>query len=720
MKLFYQIALALSFPFLLVSQSANANDASSNKVTIYRDNWGVPHIYADTPAGGAFGLGYAQAEDRLDDVYTNIRTGLGRMSEAFGKKYVDQDYMMRLCRNEEVARDFWKKGPENYKALAAGYVAGVQAYIKKHPEKVPEFAFDLEPWMCMTVGRAMILRWPIGTIMDDLGNGKKKKRREGPPESLPMRSNEWSVAANRSAENCPILLTDPHLTWEGLAVLYESRVHSGEMQMNGFSVVGSPVVGLGHNENVGWAMTTGGPDTSDVYEIKLKNLELGKIPEYEYDGKMRKTEVSLIRIDVKGGKPVLRPSIYTHLGPVISPPDQKTGMAYVGASPYLQSDFMFDQFYKMATAKNGRELYEAIGMHQFNEQNIMFADTEGNTGYVRSGATPIRPDGYDWNAPVPGNTSKTAWKGLHPIDDLVHIFNPPQGYMQNCNISPENMMVGSTMKPGNYPDYIFNVSWDFNNPRGKRTVDLLDADSSVTKEEAIAYTMDVHDIAAEQWKQELRSALKADKKSRSRSSEFNAATKAIFNWDNQFVAKATQTVLYKNWRLECGNQIRLNPMAEGKTLNAKSKQQMLDILAKTIIDMKKKYGRWDIAWGDVHKVGRGDVYYPVDGAEFRSGNKEANFSETLFDVRCEEDPKNPGHYIANNGSMSMMLMFFHKDGIESYTCTPWGQSADPKSPHFMDQGQKLYSQRKMKPTLWKKEDLMKHVESETVLEMPTL
>ncbi len=70
--------------------------------------------------------------------------------------------------------------------------------------------------------------------------------------------------------------------------------------------------------------------------------------------------------------------------------------------------------------------------------------------------------------------------------------------------------------------------------------------------------------------------------------------------------------------------------------------------------------------------------------------------------------------------MSMMLMFFHKDGNESYTCTPWGQSADPKSPHFMDQGQKLYSQRKMKPTLWKKEDLMKHVESETVLEMPTL
>ena len=66
----------------------------------------------------------------------------------------------------------------------------------------------------------------------------------------------------------------------------------------------------------------------------------------------------------------------------------------------------------------------------------------------------------------------------------------------------------------------------------------------------------------------------------------------------------------------------------------------------------------------------------------------------------------------------MMLMFFHKDGIESYTCTPWGQSADPESPHFMDQGEKLYSKARMKPTWWKKADLMKNVESSVTLNVP--
>ncbi len=75
-------------------------------------------------------------------------------------------------------------------------------------------------------------------------------------------------------------------------------------------------------------------------------------------------------------------------------------------------------------------------------------------------------------------------------------------------------------------------------------------------------------------------------------------------------------------------------------------------------------------------------------------------------------------YVANNGSGSLMLSFMHKDGVESYSLVAWGQSADPKSPHYVDQSEKLYSKRAMKPTWFKKEDLMQHIESERVLSMP--
>lgn len=705
----------------LASNLLLADEAlADNQVTVYRDTWGVPHVYATTERAGAYGLGYAQAEDRLDDLHSAVRTGLGSMSEAFGEEYVQQDYLMRQWRNAELAQSYWQTAPEHVKQLVTSFVDGVKAYQVQHPDRLPAHAVELEPWMIFTIGRAMTLRWPIGTIMDDLREGERRrdasaKGAQGPAE----RSNQWAVAASRSAEHVPILLTDPHLTWEGLAVLYEARVHAGDLHMNGYFLIGSPIVGIGHNQHVGWAMTTGGPDTSDVYEIKFRVLPK---PQYEYDGEWRDVEVKMLSIPVKGKAAVTRPAFYTHLGPVMSEPDMKNGRAMVGASPYFEQTGLFEQSYQMAKSKSVQELFDALGQNQFNEQNLMFADTHGHIGYLRSGATPIRPEGYDWNAPVPGHTSATAWKGLHPPEDLVYLFDPPQGYMQNCNISPQNMLVDSPLTPDKYPDYIYNVSWDSNNPRGQRTVRLLDSDDSVTEAEAISYAMDIYDDLAEVWQQELREAVASVKPAASQtaaaglaSPEFKHAVESMLAWDGKFTPESQVTSLYQFWRLKCGNEIDLSPLAERKPLDASARLRMLELLVQTIEEMKTKYGKWDIAWGDIHKVGRGGQLFPVGGTDFQSGNRQANFSETLFDVRSQPDPDNPDHFIANSGSMAMLLMFFHADGIKSYSCTPWGQTSNPQSSHYMDQGEKLYSPRKMKPTWWNKADLMSHIESTTTL-----
>lgn len=128
--------------------------SAEQKVTIHRDSWGVPHIYADTVAAGAYGLGYAQAEDRLSDIHTGIRTGMGTMSEAFGKSFVEHDYLMRLCRNSEIAQQAWQGMPEHLQEFVGSFTQGVNDYAKQHPRDVPEYAVALEPWMLLTVGRA--------------------------------------------------------------------------------------------------------------------------------------------------------------------------------------------------------------------------------------------------------------------------------------------------------------------------------------------------------------------------------------------------------------------------------------------------------------------------------------------------------------------------------------------------------------------------------------
>ena len=551
----------------------------------------------------------------------------------------------------------------------------------------------------------MVLRWPLATIKDDMGVGGGRPR-------PPMRSNEWAVSPERSALGVPILLADPHLDWQGLGIMYEMRMRAGDMQFNGYTLIGSPLLTIGHNRHVGWALTTGSPDCADVYEMKVR---LNDGLEYEYNGEWRKAKSSTFTIPVKDREPIERSAVYTHLGPVMGPIDLAKGRALVGAAPLLGKTQLMEQNYRMVTATTCRELFEAMGMGEFNGLNIMFADVHGDTGYLRSGATPVRPEGYDWNSPVPGHTSKTAWQGLHPIEDHVHIFNPPQGYMQNCNISPENMMVNSPFTPDKYLDYIFNVSWDTTNPRGDRTLDMLSADESITREEAIAYSLDVYDQLSSKWQQELKLMVESVGDKHMWDKTFAAAVEAILGWDGQYTVDATPANLFKFWRLKCGKKIDLDAMAEGGHLANAEQRMALDLLAETITEMTSQYGSWDVPWGEVHKVGRGDTYFPVAGAEYRSGNKWANFSETVFDVKSSRDPDNPERWVANSGSMAMILMFMHEDGIESMSLTPWGQSGHADSPHFMDQGEQLYSQRKLKPTWWNKEELLKNVESKRVL-----
>ncbi len=685
--------------FIIVATIAVAQNAA-REATVYRDTYGVPHIYAPTPIEGAYALGYAQAEDRLDDIYKNIRTALGCMAEAFGPDHIELDYILRVVRNAEISEKKWPEVPENIRGICEAFMAGVKTYIQEHPERVPEYALELQPWHCAAVGRAMILQWPLGTIQDDYGQR---------PEKPVFASNCWSVAPKRSADGSAILLTDPHLTWESLAIFYECRVHAGDMVMNGFCLTGCPMIALGHGANVGWACTTGGPDTSDVYMLKLNpNMPT----QYEYEKKWEWLNIRFIRIPVKGEKePCVKLAMDSRFGPLIAEPDLEKHVAYAGRTPYLEDIGLLEQSYNMLMAKNADEFYQALGMNHLMEQNVMFADRDGNIGYVRVGRTPIRPDGYDWSKPVPGNTKATEWLGLHPIDDLVHIMNPEQGYMQCCNISPGVMMENSPMQPDNYKPYIYNVSWDKDNHRGMRARQLLAADDSVTKEDAFNITMDVYDLFAKPWQELLKTAVDRFRQDLNNTPETAEAVQDILAWNGEYTQESTAATTVERWRKKCSGKLDTAAVREGKGLDEAGQKAALSALSETVEDMKKLYGKTKVAWGECHKVGRDGDFYPYDGADY-------NHTETLRCVEGIEQPKDSGQYVAHIGTMSAMLMFFKKDGIESYTCIPWGQNLDPKSPHHTDQARELFSKRIMKPTWFSKDELLKHVESEKVLKLP--
>ena len=129
------VQLAIAWVLLLTGATAGADE-----VTIYRDTWGVPHIYGESQEAAAFGHGYAQAEDRLEDVLGAWLTGIGRASEAFGESVLDRDRVARIARHEEMARTKYGGLSQETRDLIEAFVAGVQSYMAEHPDDVPPWA----------------------------------------------------------------------------------------------------------------------------------------------------------------------------------------------------------------------------------------------------------------------------------------------------------------------------------------------------------------------------------------------------------------------------------------------------------------------------------------------------------------------------------------------------------------------------------------------------
>ncbi|NIR29546.1 MAG: hypothetical protein GWN84_09605, partial [Gammaproteobacteria bacterium] len=227
----------------------------------------------------------------------------------------------------------------------------------------------------------------------------------------------------------------------------------------------------------------------------------------------------------------------------------------------------------------------------------------------------------------PGHTSDTAWKGIHPIEDLVQVRNPAAGYMQNCNISPANMMKNSPMTPDKYRDYIYNVSWDDMNTRGMRTLELLSSDANVTKEEAKAFAFDVYDVLSEPWQAALKRALRDPAAAEAVTPEVEAAAAQILAWDGNFTKDSEAAPIIRYWRKHTEPEVDLGALVAGETLSSDDYVAIVKGLDMALAEMKATYGTVDLVWGDIHQVGRNGQFYPVGGAVLGRGSTR---TRTLF------------------------------------------------------------------------------------------
>ena len=367
-----------------------------------------------------------------------------RWPRSSGPRSTRDDLSQRVWRHEEISRTRYHEVSPKLRAVLESYVAGVKRFMKDHPEQVPAWAQEIHPWDSVALSRYIIWGWPMGEAVHELGAAGVRLT---PPAY--RGSNEMLIAPGRTAMKAPIAVVDPHLGWYGSFRFYESRLNARDdrFHVSGVSILGQPLPSLGHSQFCSVAMTTGGPDTSDVYEEEI-NPEDPRV--YRFDGHWRKMTVRTCTIGVKVGTELKSRTVdieYTHHGPVVA---RKGHKAYTIAIPYMDQVGLGDQIFEMMKAHNLDEMKQALGRLQLMAQNVMVATVQGDIYYLRNGRVPIRRPGVDPSRPVPGNTSANEWRGIHPLADLVQITNPPGGWMQNCNCSPAAMMLDSPMVPEKY------------------------------------------------------------------------------------------------------------------------------------------------------------------------------------------------------------------------------------------------------------------------------
>lgn len=657
-------------------------------VTVKRDTWGVPHIFAATLADGAYGLGYAQAEDRLDQLFENYRDAIGRLAEVKGAGSVEQDFRQRMVGHEAVCRRRYAELPADVRELCEAFQDGVRAYLAEHPERRPASALPLEPWMVPALHRLLIFNWPLGTATRELG-----RRNE-----FHLFSNEWAVRPERTADGAAFLLIDPHVHLEGPFRFYEFRMHAGGHDISGFSAVGSPVLGVGHNAFLGWACTTGGPDTTDVY---IEQTDPAHPLRYRYEGGWHEMTRETVSIAVQGAAPVVRPLDRSHHGPILLREGNK---AYALACPYLDQVDAVTESYRAMTARTLAEFDAALAMNQLMEQNVMLADVEGNIRYVRTGRVPVRPKGYDFSRPVRGDTGKTEWQGLHPMADLIQVLNPPSGYLQNCNCGPDTMAKGLKLDLAAYPAYIANTGPGAINSRGRRAVELLESHPKLTVDDALAIALDAHADRCERWLKALREAARGDALTKpikgADPAALRRAAEALLAWDGRMDKSSTAATLYRGWRQVC---------ADRKATERSSPRALLDALAETVAWLTANYGSAEVPYGEVNRIRRGGRSWPFSGGDAGGG------SMTLRAMASKLEGK---AFYGESGQNWTQLVQFRRGAVRSWSATPFGQSDDPASPHYADQAEKLFSADRLKETWFQPAELEGHVESVRVLRRP--
>jgi len=712
----------LLLPVFSVAQQARKDEILSWKqqakqVTIIRDNWGIPHVYGKTDADAVFGLLYAQCEDDFERVEMNYIEKLGRMSEVKGESELYNDLLIRLIIDSADAVNDYNKAPEWLKKLLNAYADGVNYFLYTHPNTKPVLLQRFKPWYP--------LLWTDGSIgaidVSNVTTTELKNFYTGNNEEVSIKryeepvatgSNGFALAPSKTASGNAILYINPHVTF-----YFRPEVQmSSEEGLNAYGAVtwGQFFVYQGFNEHCGWMHTSSYTDVSDLYIEKVSRKD-GKLY-YEYDGGLKPVTEKNITLHYWEDGQLQTKNItayYTHHGPVMAKRDGK----WISVKANNRSMVSLIQSWQRTKTKNFEEYKKTMELLANTSNNTVYADDKGNIAYWHGNFIPKRDSKYNWTKPVDGTISATEWKGLHTLDEIVHVYNPSTGWIQNCNSTPFTVSGIASPKKENYPFYMAPVQENF---RGITAAKILKYGKDYTIEKIIESGYNSHLAAFDVLLPALFKAY-GENKADTIYNSLNEPIKILENWNRNAEEKSVATTLAIQWGEKLLPLI-MSEMNDNENAGIVDKTNhfatntsakiMLDALISVVKDLETKFGDWKIEWGSINRYQRltGNLQEKYDDAQpsipvgFASSTWGCipSFASRVF----TGTHKRYGY----NGNSFICAVEFGKK-VKAKSLLTGGESGDINSIHFGDQAL-MYSKGVFKDVLFYKEDVLKHVEKE--------
>jgi penicillin amidase len=492
-------------------------------VQILRDNWGVPHIYANNIQDLFFSQGFVHAQDRLWQMEFNRRLVAGRLAEILGEVAVPLDRWIRTLTMRRVAEYEVNLLPEETLSCLQAYANGINVCMvhQRLPVEFTLLRYKPEPWsiadtiawvkmmswsLCVNweaeLLRARLVaqlgpelaaelepehlqRWPYvmppGVDYSHIGASALEKAQTlrpftGPSPYDGVGSNNWVLAGDRTITNKPILANDMHLALTAPAIWYENHLVGGDLNVTGVTFPGIPGVISGHNGRVAWGFTNGFPDVQDLYIERLRRNETGQI-QAEYNGAWENVRLLRETIKIKNKKPIVEEVIVTRHGPIIN----SLAADLAGEEPLalrwtsLEPDRMISSLFSLMQAQNCAEFHQNLREWTAPVQNVVYGDIDGNIAYSFPGKIPIRAKSSG-RLPVPGWTDEYEWLGYIPFEALPHIVNPPQGYIVSANnrVLREDYPIEIQLEPisGDRAQRIAEMILDVGLRSGQEKIDL--------------------------------------------------------------------------------------------------------------------------------------------------------------------------------------------------------------------------------------------------------